>query len=56
MKKHNTVTCKNSLGRESELVVGECYHLTSINSELRLVYLRGFEDPFDWSRFEEMDK
>lgn len=47
------VTCCDNVGRW-ELTLGEVYEVASKNSEYQLVWLVGFEDPFSFSRFDEL--
>lgn len=48
-----TVTCIDNVKRR-ELVLGKQYLVQAANAEYALVWLVGFEEPFSWSRFDEL--
>lgn len=47
------VTCCDDVGRW-ELTLGEHYEVVYVDGEQALVWLAGFENPFSFSRFEEL--
>lgn len=46
------LTCRDNTN--TNLVLGGSYLQASINSESKLVWLVGFDEPYDWNRFDEL--
>lgn len=49
------VTCKDNVKRP-ELTLGETYNVAYLDHIQEIVYLVGFDEPFAFVRFDELDK